>query len=251
MTLVSAKRIHERVVLIHRPHDDAFRTNARAMSRHWHESQDFQSDDMGANYLDQLPAGVEIRRLQDVAPEIAAIRAPDVQTSDLLAWWLLAHHGGSVADMDVLFLRDLPPVTHDVHAVVCTGWPRAGYMPIGFLQGRPCHFWREMFRRSVERYDPTVYESCGAGMFPAWAEIPEPKQLLSEYAVYPFALKAEWMRWHDWMFEDATWPDLPAECFGVHWYGGKNQEYNRALTRENYRARPGLISWAIAEVLGE
>jgi hypothetical protein len=201
--------------------------------------------------MEDLPAKLKVMTLDEVCPELVKLRAPDVHTSDLLAWWLLAEHGGSVADMDVLFIRPLPEITHPIQMVVCTGWPLKGYMPIGFLQGQPCAFWRMMYQRGRERYDPQVYQSCGVPCFPPWDEIPEPKRLLSEYVVYPFALKAEWMAWHPWMFESSEWPEIPEDTVGLHWYAGRNQKANWLLDREAIDTAPGAIPWAARKVLAE
>jgi hypothetical protein len=200
-TIATAARFHDHVILVRRPERASVHVPAVDAAQHWHEHQDFQRPLEGKNWIGEIPKSVELVTLEEVAPQIAELEAPDVQTSDLLAWHLLATRGGTVADMDVVFIDRLPEVTHPIQMVVCTGWPLAGYMPIGFLQGEPCDFWRAMYRRAREAYNPKVYQSCGAERFPPWAEIPEPKRLLPEHVVYPFALKAEWMRWHDWMFE--------------------------------------------------
>jgi hypothetical protein len=249
MTLLSASRVHENVVLVRRDNDDLLQAAEIDAATHWHEHQDFQQRvPWGRNWITEIPASIRQMQLSEVAPEIAAMRAPDVQTSDLLAWWILANHGGTVADMDVLFLRPLPAITDPIHLVVCTGWPMVGYMPIGFLQGAPCQFWRDMYRRARERYNPQVYQSCGATLFPSWEEVPEPKQRLSEHVVYPFALKAEWMQWHIWMFESKEWPAIPDECCGIHWYGGKNQAYNWSITYENVGVMPGAVPAMIRSI---
>jgi hypothetical protein len=250
-TLASACQMHPRVILVRRRHDPDQRRAALDAARTWHERQDFQEEANGRNWMSDLPAGIQVMWLDEVAPEIAAVQAPDVQTSDLLGWWLLANHGGTVADMDVVFIRSLPVVEADVQIVVCSGWPKVGYMPIGFLQGRPCDYWRSMYRRARERYDPRIYESCGAGLFLPWDQIPESKRLLPESIVYPFALKAEWGRWHAWMFQSPEWPDIPEECCGIHWYGGNNQRFNRAITADNIEDWDGAVPWAVRQMLAK
>ena len=249
MTLVSAATVHDNVILIRRRPDPELHQSEREAASHWHENQDFQQAPIGKNWIDEIPENVKQVDLEEFEPEIAALRAPDVQTSDLLGWKILGTRGGSVADMDVLFFGSLPEITHYVQAVVCTGWPKAGYMPIGFLQGKPCAYWQEMYRRARERYDPKVYESCGANLFLPWDQIPEPKRLLPESIVYPFALRAEWMQWHPWMFETNDWPRIPDECIGAHWYGGKNQDYNWAITPENVTHMRGMIPTMIRPLL--
>jgi hypothetical protein len=250
MTLKSASLVHDNVILVRRENDQALHESEMRASKHWHEHQDFQMPAIGKNWIDRLPPTVKQIPLHEIALDLAELAAPDVQTSDLLGWKLLAEQGGTVADMDVLFIRPLPVITAPIQMVVCTGWPKAGYMPIGFLQGRPCEFWREMYQRAREAYNPTVYESCGAGRFPAsWDEIPEPKALLSERVVYPFALKGEWMQWHPWMFERNDYPEIPEDCCGVHWYGGMNQSWNMALTADNVATMPGAVPAEIRRIL--
>lgn len=248
MTLKSAARIHDKVILVRREHDPALRDAELQASKNWHEHQDFQFPELGKNWIDRLPPEVEVVKLHEIAPDLAELAAPDVQTSDLLGWKLLAEQGGSVADMDVLFIRSIPEVTHPIQIVVCTGSPKVGYMPIGFLQGQPCDFWREMYQRAREAYDPNVYESCGASRFPELARIPNP-HLLSERVVYPFALKGEWMEWHRWMFETNDYPPIPEDCSGYHWYGGFNQSWNWAITEDNVASLPGAVPAAIRKIL--
>lgn len=251
MTLASACHYHDDVVLVRRMDNERDRLSKLKAAEHWHEHQDFQRQARGKNWLEHLPSSVRTVALHEVAPEIAELAAPDVHTSDLLAWWILAEHGGTAADMDIVFIRPLPEITHPIQLVLCTGWPLTDYMPIGFMQGQPSPFWRTMYQRARERYDPNVYQSCGGPCFPPWPEIPEPKRLLSEYVVYPFALRAEWMLWHPWMFESETWPEIPEECVGIHWYGGKNQKFNWTVDEDGVETMPGAVPWAVRKVLAE
>lgn len=244
MTLESACRVHENVVLVRRQ-------PVPQVSPPWKETQDFQYGARGRNWMNELPAGVTTLWLEEIAPEIANLKAPDVQTSDMLAWWALARHGGTVADMDIVFTESIPLVTHPIHMVVCTGHPLVGYTPIGLLQGQPCSFWELMFQKSLARYDPNVYQSCGAMLFPPWGQIPEPKALLPECIVYPWALIASWDLWHDWMFTSPSWPKPPVGCCGIHWYGGKNQAHNQAMTEETVMHMRGAVPDAIRKLLRE
>jgi len=242
VTLESACHFHDNVVLVRR-------RPVSKLTVQWQERQDFHYDACGRNWMNELPSKVTVLWLEDIAPEIAKLQAPDIQTSDMLAWWALAKHGGTVADMDIVFTHRLPPITHPIHMVICTGYPLAGYTPIGFLQGQPCDFWDHMYRQALLRYDPYVYQSCGAMLFPPWDQIPEPKALLPECIVYPWALQASWDLWHDWMFERDNWPPIPVGCCGIHWYGGKNQNYNQAMTNESVMTMRGAIPDAIRRLL--
>lgn len=239
MTLLSAAQIHNNVVLI-------LRKNPVRPQVSWKERQDFQQKPIGRNWMENVKESpVKIMYLEDVVPEIAQLEAPDVQTSDLLAWWLLSEHGGTVADMDIVFLKELPQIEFDVQVVVFDGYPKSGYMPVTFMQGRPCSIWREAYRRALRSYHPDKYESCGSDVL-----IPRPTSRLSQQIVFPWAGYAPWSLWHKWLFEAEEWPEIPQDCCGIHWYAGRNQKWNQKIN-SLADLKNGAIAWAVKRILSE
>lgn len=237
MTLVSAAQIHNNVVLI-------LRRNPVCPKVKWKERQDFQQKLAGHNWMEnvkELP--VKTMYLEDVAPEIARLEAPDVQTSDLLAWWLLSERGGTVADMDIVFLKNLPEIKFDVQVVKFEGYPKLGYVPVTFMQGRPCSVWRETYRRALQFYHPDHYEGCGSDAF-----IPRPISRLNQQIVFPWAGHAPWSLWHKWLFEASEWPEIPEDCCGIHWYAGHNQKHNQKINGPADMT-VGAVTWAVKQVL--
>lgn len=235
LTLLSASKIHRSIVLV-------TRETPVSPVVDWKEQQDFQIEPKGRNWMpevDRLP--VERITLEQLAPEIAVLRAPDVQTSDLLGWWILGQYGGTVADMDIVFYRELPEIIQDVQVTVFEGHPQPGYMPVSFMQGRPCAEWRYAYKVAKSEYDPNVYESCGAGCFRA-----SMSPWLSERVIYPWAGQP-WHRWHSWLFREDQWPEIPESSVGLHWYAGHNQKHNQAIHRPE-DLKHGAVAWAAAQV---
>jgi hypothetical protein len=234
MTLRSACAVHADVRLVTR--------DSVAVDVQWNESQDFQFVPIGQNWFDEvrrLP--VKIQHLKDLAPSIAAMNADDVHTSDLLAWHLLATEGGTVADMDIVFLSPLPriaePVQIAVHRV------RSPYVPVAFMQGKPHPFWSKTLSRALAAYVPAVYECCGARSIAK----PWPDPCLSPSIVYPWVGSA-WQQIFNYCFAAPHWPPIPAECIGIHWYGGANWEANRKITGPSDEIG-GAAGWAVRKVL--
>jgi hypothetical protein len=238
MTLFSASRIHDDIVLV-------LRKEEIKPDVPWKESQDFQIMPSGKNWLpeaERLP--IKTVLLEDIAPEIAKLKAPDVHTADLLAWWILANKGGTVADMDIVFLKPLSSIERDAQVVVFTENPKPGYIPVSFMQGKPCWYWNMAYDNALKLYVPYSYESCGSNALTIKAA-----PGLREHIVFPWAGKYPWSLWRPWMFESKEWPEIPEDCCGIHWYGGHNQKWNQAIKDEN-NLGDGAIPWAIRKVMG-
>lgn len=228
LTIVSASQVHENVVLVRR------RAPVAPVVR-WLERQEFQKT---AVYRERrIPKDVRVVYLEDLAPEIAELAAPDVHTRDLLAFYLLAREGGSFADMDIVFLKPIPEVEENVQVCRFSGPPKKGYAPVTFMQGRPCSIWRNAYSEAKRCFDPDVYESCGAPYIPT-----NVAPRLPERIVFPWAgLDPE--EYERWLFRAKDWPTVPRECVGVHWYAGQNQSWNeRIQSLEDFRG--GAVEWA-------
>lgn len=245
LTLLTACQIHKNVVLVRR-------SEALKPAVQWRERQDFQEPPRGKNYLEEaLKLPLSVYELNELAPEIEALKGPDVQTSDLLAWWLLSRYGGSMADMDIVFLKPLPEIKNDIELVVFSGEPKAGYAPVSFMQGRACPTWDRAYQTALRFYAPDEYESCGSICLPSGI-----KPRLSERIVFPWAGKYPWSKWHNWMFETNEFPTIPQDCCGIHWYAGHNQKYNQAiagpedLTKGAVAAAAKIKLVVFSEVLG-
>ena len=191
----------------------------------WAENQDFQNEPTGKNWMDaarELP--LTICKLKDVSPRIALMQAADVHTSDLLAYHLLATEGGTVADMDIVFLREVPKIDNDVQVVVFSGLPKSGYVPVSFMQGRPCIEWERALERAMLLYDPNVYESCGSVVLDPLKHISP----LDERAVFPW-VGMPFSSYRRWLFESEKYPAIPEQSCGIHWYAGHNQKFNQTI----------------------
>lgn len=240
LTLLSATRVHPDVRLI-------VRQPLSHQGISWEENQECVAGAVGSSIVDDYGdiadyitgIGVTVVDLTEIAPQIAEMQLPDIQTSDILAWWLLAEYGGTVADMDILFIRPLPQITCDVQVVMFNGYPRCGYIPVSFMQGRPNPIWRRAYGRAKVNIDPLVYESCGS----ACLEVKSGS--LPDTIVFPWAGTAHrWSTWHRFLFESNEWPAIPNDCCGLHWYAGHNQKWNRAITKEGDLRRGALAHYA-------
>ena len=181
MTLRSACRIHDDVTLI-------IRNEPAEVSLKWIEKQDFMFKSDTKNwYDDAVKLPLKIVYLDDIAPEIANLRADGVHTSDLLSWWILAQHGGTVCDMDIVFLKPLPKIQNNVEVVryryTCMN---VDYFPIAYMQGHPDPKWKLSYDNAMRSYDPNVYQSCGAENLR-----PYPEPILPSNIVYPW-VKYRW-----------------------------------------------------------
>lgn len=242
MTLLSASQIHDdvRIVLRKNPVDTD-------VTWSW-EKQDWQFEspayvqlDEGCSELDAI--GVKHIWLEDIAQGIAEMNLPDVQTSDLFGWWILANRGGTVADMDIVFLKPLPKIESDVQVVRFTGYPKPGYVPVTFMQGRPCELWREVYATALVSACPAKYESAGSPNLPV-----DVVGTLPERIVFPWAGLAFSGMWRHWMFGSKVWPAFPEETIGLHWYAGGNQQWNQKITGPDMLP-DGAMSMVVREVL--
>ena len=237
LTLKSACRIHDDVRLV-------VRSVPLLPNVAWPEKQDFQFSGPKTDWMPKIDKlGVEIYNLEDIAPDVAGLGAPDIQTSDLLAWYLLSKYGGTVADMDIVFIKSLPVVEADIQLTIFSGHPRPGYIPVTFMQGRPCAVWSECYERAKASYRFDDYESCGTRNAPD-----DVAPLLSDHIVYPWAKEYPWSIWSAWLFWSENWPPIPDDCIGLHWYAGHNQTWNQRV-RGMIDLRAGAVAWAAKEVL--
>lgn len=237
LTLYSAIQIHPDVRLV-------VRRQPVRPPVDWIEKQDFQFGPPANDWMPRL-GGLRLRifELEDIAPEIAALGISDTHTCDLLRPLLLSRFGGTTGDMDIVFLKPVPVIEHDVQVVVFAAHPMPGYVPMGFMQGRPCDFWDELYRRALASYDPSEYQSCGAKNFPTDV-IPR----LSERVIFPWAGPYPWARWKHWTFEASSWPPIPDDCIGLHWCASHAQKWNQSIGRLG-DIKTGAIRWAVRQVV--
>lgn len=239
ITLLSAKQVHDDVRLIIR-NGEAVRDKVT-----WIEDQDFRHEPDGKNWLQEACEIVgenSIYPLDYIAPEIAKLRAPDIHTSDLLSWYLLANRGGTVADMDIVFIKPIPKVENNVQVSIQT-YPNIGdIIPVGFLQGRPCIEWKQIYELAIKCYDPMDYQCCGTRCIN-----PSIGGQISPLVAYPYTGNRQDI-FFNWMFGSDTWPELPEECCAIHWYAGGNQHWNQKIKSID-DCPPGAIRWAINLVL--
>jgi len=230
MTVHSACALNDRVVLIVR---------SEGVGRDWTEKQDM-THYTGPDYTECLNdlSNLEIVPLDMLYSDIALMHAPEIHTSDLLAWRLLADYGGTVSDMDIVYVKPVPKVTEKVQLIKFD----FGYYPVSFMQGKPCVFWKEVYELALERYSANNYESCGA---PILQELVTPgayKRLPSE-TVFPFH-NWPWARMRHGLFRFAV-ERLPKKTIGIHWFAGANQQSNNRFQHNTYKEHLCTISKAI------
>jgi hypothetical protein len=236
VTLYSARRIHSDVRLV-------VRSNAERPAVQWIEKQDFQYGPPKTDWMPKVAGlGVTIIDINEIAPEVAKLHAPDIQTADLLRLYVMGKFGGTTCDTDVVFLKPLPEIKEDVQLVVFSGHPKPHYIPIGFMQGRPSIQWLKIFQAAWDAYDPAIYESCGEKNFPR-----DTRPVLSERVIFPWAGKYRWSLWKNWLFESRTWPPIPDDCIGLHWCASYAQKWNQSYCCAADVKR-GVMAWAIKQV---
>jgi len=238
MTLRSACAVHSDVRLVTR--EEEVRPNLP-----WAEVQDFMvgRDNVRNWYREAMALPITRVPLGYIAPEIAALHADDVHTSDLLSWWLLATQGGTVCDMDIVFLKPLPLIVRDVEIVAHPNRPGlVPYVPIAYVQGRPAPKWRETYLKAMAAFDPKVYQSCGGENLRPW-----PDGRLDWFIIYPW-FGSTFKHILNYCLLAPHWPPIPETCVGIHWYGGGMQAENQRIQSvEDLKA--GALAWACREVL--
>ena len=249
MGLYSCCKFGDNVTLILRKEENKDQLKVRQV---WHEEQDFFSYE-GINYFEhvsKLPLTIEY--LEDEYPDIAELNAPEVQTFDLLKWKILATKGGVLVDLDIIFFKPIPEITHDIEIIIFDKYPKKGYIPVSYMQGRPSKWWEEQYHKALKNYNFNKYESCGNDILKYTLKDIQRhdknatlKRLPSKL-VMPFAETHEWKYYHDMTFKEVH--PLPEECVGIHWYGGANQSYNNYYTHYNFRKNDCTISRVIESI---
>jgi hypothetical protein len=195
-----------------------------------------------ADLLALVPAD-RIHYVEDLAPEVAALNAPGVHAGDLMKYWTLANIGGSVADIDVTFIRAVPEIERDVQVV---NWPLdlgLGSVPMAFMQGRPCAAWESAYRAALRTFDPDRYFSTGSTAIGFC-----PEGTLDRYAVNPWVGTLPWIDWHERMLSRSSWPEIPETCFGIHWFGARNRAWMWRVDGP-WNMGVGAVPWAIRQAL--
>ena len=92
-----------------------------------------------------------------------------VHKKDILNWYLLSENCGIVADMDILFVRNLNKEyklfieSKAQTGLICfDNLPLAKYIPVSLMMGNRSTFSFSIFKKSLKKYDPNIYESCGS-----------------------------------------------------------------------------------------
>jgi hypothetical protein len=238
MTLVSACRFHEDIRLVVR------RDPVRG-SYDWAEKQDFQRPEPSTDWFPRIKTlPVEIVYLENLAPEVAAFRAPDVQTCDMLGWWILSNLGGVVADMDIVWLKPLPQFRGPVNFVRYSGLPRAGYATISLLAGSPDPVWEKALANAMLACNPQVYASCGEQCLDQTVPGTLPETILNPWAGHL------WAKYRRWLFEADDYPRIPEQTVGIEWYGGTNSDWSQKTTPETL-PRHGAVRRALLATLQE
>ena len=177
----------------------------------------------------------------------------DVHIKDMLNWFLLSTKTCIVADMDIIFcksINDCKAIDWNANVSICNYDFYHNYMPVSFMISKlddkqKNDFYNEVYINSKNRYNSSVYESCGTYSIP-YGSIHEIinkfKNLkinkMSENVVFPF-LQGNINNVSNsvnFVFEKNFLPTLHADAIGIHWYGNdnSNQKYNNSINDQNY-----------------
>jgi len=237
LTLQSAKRVHDDVRLVVR--------NQPPTRAQYELRQEETQPHEGHNWLPDaisLLGKQAVIDLREIAPAISQLDLPGVPTSDLLSFFLMAEYGGSVADMDILFIRELPQIVEDVQIPVWgESWNLGWHIPAAFYQGRPCAEWRDAYDRSYKNAKPGDYFCCSPWKIEF---MPNLKGPMRTAGVYPWANgDAPLAKWNKYNFHLTEWPQTPDECFGNHWYAGCNPDIVQLVTGPDVlEGMPGAVA---------
>lgn len=247
MTLYSACKYNKNVVLV--------RKRGASKAGRWKTAA---SDD-GA-YIDYTPRLDELKNLQTVYFEdfgIPLLDVPDIVISDILTWYLLARYGGTVADMDILFIKEVPPVTYDIGLIKYPQTREGDIYPVGFLQGRQNGVFESIYKASLVAASRGTHQCAGADLLkkyiPGITTSGLDVRWLPHTMVYPFAefvMPGGLVR----MSLKRTFIldcKLPDDCIGLHWYGGARHQVATEMTEDNYKQFPCTISRLIDGVLND
>ncbi len=227
----------------------------------WSQNQDFTKK-FKNDYSDKLgELNIKLEWLEDSYPEVAAIKGiSDVHTSDILAWYILAHKGGVVSDTDILYVA---PIDYekfkdiDFGVVNFQGQPKPTYMPVSFMLGQPNKAWKKIYDVSRKVVKSNVYESAGT---PALKKAVGRKfedivknfpavnvQRLPSQIVFPFADKYNGSQFMNLNFKQDKFDSFSKDVVGIHWYAGRKgvQQFNKQYDIDTYAKYKSTISRAI------
>jgi hypothetical protein len=256
LTLKSACAVHDDVCLITR--DPKLCGKGQWITP---EALEFQGESPSVDWMPrvrELP--LRIVDIVEVAPTLANMVITDNHAKDLLSYYMLATQGGTFADMDILFVKPIREITHDVQvpfirfrgpvdlrtnrqkeldAKTGTNWREKpnckGYVPMGFMQGWPCEAWKNAYQLALDRLDPADYHSC------AFCLDQRLGGDLPVETVYPWTERHGVSRSIGYCF-DGKWPALPNDTRGIHWYAGGNQKAIAELDGPDKMANaPGAV----------
>ena len=207
----------------------------------WEVRQDFNAY-KGPDYLPDVfrlkdQGLIQIVYLEDFCKEVAELRYNDIYTSDLLSWYILAFHGGTVSDTDILYFRPLPETEANVELIRFRQYPLPGYVTVSFMRAKEGgdEFFLDMYKEALAATTGT-YECLGAPLFSpdkVWLLLRLKKvKWLDPKIVFPFADTQAQKRYRRLLFHRRV--KLPEETIGIHWYAGNNQDFNNRITRSNY-----------------
>jgi hypothetical protein len=182
--------------------------------------------------------------INDIDPEMS-----DVHISDFLGWWLLWKEGGIVADMDILFTKQVSQLIATLNRQKCNSAMAMfskfeNYMPVSFMvgDGKDNQFYKDIFSRAKNNYNPAIYQSAGSNSVPfkSLDNIHQTyRQLvfmpLSEYIVFPFHNQLD-ACWSEWCFTGNYVDNMEGNHIGIHWYAGTplSQIWNNKINENNY-----------------
>lgn len=175
----------------------------------------------------------------------------NIHIKDMLNWFLLSTRSCAVADMDIIFCKPINSgnaIDWNAHVNICCYDFYKNYIPVSFMlsnltDDRRNIFYDQVYKNSILKYNPIIYESCGFKCI----EFKSIYEIIDKYkdikinkmdhmVVFPFVYPDP-SAVSDKAFngDNSSW--FTENTIGVHWYGGQDisQKNNNLVTLENFK----------------
>jgi hypothetical protein len=266
MTLYSFRKFHPdwNITLING------RTRWDSSSWHSEERQDFLSYNSEDYFGRCKDIGVKMEEFDteygtilDTLKGDSKLISP-VHKKDILNWYLLSQKNGIVADMDILFIRNMDKEYEEFYnsgaemGITCfNNHPRPNYIPISLVMGKKSDFALSIFEKSLKEYNPHIYESCGALLLShdLGSKINDSTHTqffkLKDELIFPFTSKMPYSLALENQYDSNIQCMVNEEnTSAIHWYGGhnKSQTFNNTINHTNYKEFSGTLAHFLKEI---
>jgi hypothetical protein len=181
---------------------------------------------------------------------------------DLYSWMVLAHEGGFVADMDILFFQSIErhiDLSADVMLICYEGNPDPGYIPVTLMGGSANRFFMDTLRKAKSNYDPIVYQSCGTlaigfnNLSAIQIAYPELKiRQMQDGIINPFFPQYDGHTALLKIFRDNARHEFNPDCVAIHWFGNNSaipEDEMQRCCSESIQSSDTTIGVVVREVM--